>query len=1293
VARLIQAGTFVGPGEERTARYLEERLPEPWVVIATKELVNPSGSTREVDFIVIGQRTVFVIEEKFWWGTITGSEHSWVLNASASYPSPISQVAPLARRLAGILKTGVASLRDIRAHFVLPRVILSAENVDVRVNDPRVSTHVLTLIGCEEELEGTDASTETGDDALGRSREDIIGLLSGLQDRPAVPRLVGAYEVTEDLGISHGVRTLRARHDDGSDRFLRLIERPSTLLADRLATEKNRLMREYDALRKLADLGRTPHVDPWFEWNDGQFWVIPVHMPAGRTLTADRLGGGPATTLLRPVLKDAFAALGQVHDAGVLHREITPDNVYLSQSNRVTLSGMLIARISGEQTIAEDTTVEDAAIPYSPPELRAGIDMATDRSDVFSLAASSIYWLTGVIPASSGAESFPAEELFDALGSLGATAITSAMSADMESRPSAEDVASAISLPTKSVADTAGTLEVGSVIDNQYRIVRILGKGATAITYLAYDLMADEHVVLKTIQNPELREKLARVEFLVLRTLQHPNLPRVIDIRAPSEAFHIKLEYIRGTSLKDLGHSHVGDTAFLVRLGTEVLAALEYLHSMGYVHRDLSPGNVLIPDEDNARIRVIDFGVASALDDAITTVGTPRYRAPEIDRGSGWTHLADLYSVGVILYEVLTGQLPYVTRDGVADKQRVETPTDHDRAQFGGRLLDVLLRGCAPDPSSRFKSAAIFAKALIQATVETPPAPGLIRINPTVAALRRAYKNSLIGNADNRGLDTPFAEDTYLETRLDREVLPQILAKKFSLVILSGNPGDGKTAFLQRLAATLELALSVKRSGSSAGWRIESDSHVFEALYDASESHGDMSADVMLSHVLDPLAGESPGAPQYTGLIAVNDGRLIDFFERRGETHFPWLWSRIRAQLDGVEDQRDGILLIDLKQRSLVSAELTGSISDGILGQFVDEARWTICSDCEARNECPILFNARTFSDPSLSAVTRPALHELLSVVHLRRDRRPTIRDLRSALGYLITHDIDCTTVHSERSQGRSPAADADRLYFNAAFNGTGAPDLLLDEWVSLDPGAVPVPSLDRDVWFRRQRSTKVDGLLVDPTDRVYEPPLLGLELSPKDRVGQYKRRAYFEASAAHRDAGASARLPYQHLSAFREALQAVETTEIVPSLLRGLSRSDEVDLQPGDDRLAVRVSGTPDGEFVVVKLFGADEFALVRPSGHGQFVETLPDELVLQHTTGPSLSLTLDLFELLMRLRDGYTPGPTELGPLLEDLTVFKRQLLSRPSFEVLLLTGGEDSHRVTSRGGVLAREGHWQP
>lgn len=1306
MAKLVKDGDFVGPGEERTAAYLERCLPKSWVIICNKELVALDGSVREVDFVIIGKHVVFAIEEKNWSGPIHGNDNGWVSRSGESFASPLGQVEGIARRLAGLLRGKIPELRKrVSGHFVFGRVVLSHDDVQIFVHDTRVPNQVLHLAGCDEELKRFDR-LQPRDSSISPFRAKIVDALTGLPDRPKIPRRIGDYEVLEALPAAGPIRCLRAQHPDGSLRLLKLVMRPVTLDRVKREADENALLREYQALQRLAGSGRVPHVDPYFSWDQDQFWVFPIHPLDGCSLRADRTDAAPQEDRIWRVIKDAFTALNEIQEAKVIHRALSPDRISIRADGRIAFSDFIIARIQGELTVASQAAEIDPEDAYRAPECRVDPGLAEPASDVYSLAASLFFWITGYEPE-------PESDQFPSLASLRSDLrqnfqlllskiFDACLKEDERERPTAREVSTQIEQP-QDVPRSGGRrpesieIESGSIVEGQYRIIRKLGEGGTATTYLVEDEVVEELFVLKIIRNPELIAKLAHAEFRSLMYLSHPNLPRVFDIRPPECQFHLKLEYVRGSPLRDVVDQHCGRVPRCLGIGKQVLDALTYLGEKGLIHRDISPANILMPDEDTGHVTLIDFGLATSESDMSTVVGTPRYRAPEIERRGRWTPSCDLYSLGVVLFELLTGRLPYEVEEGVGRKGRPVTPSVDEERAYGSRLLKVLLKATESHPVQRFQNAAEFAEALHNSGVPEPKSgvQGNEVINPVVDSLRAAYRNSRIGNADNRGLDTEFARETYVPTHLDTHLLPRLLEGCYRLVILSGNPGDGKTAYLQRFRDALRELGGQTESEDASGWRIRFGDRTFAALYDASESHEGNSADGLVHKILEPVEGEDPPDDGYSAAIAVNDGRLLDFFERNGASRYPWLWNKLAPQLFESQSADSSVVLVDLKRRSVVGEDpLEASIFSRILEKFVEASRWAPCEGCAAREECPIRFNALSFRDPILGPVVRNQLHQLLLAVHLQRERRPTVRDLRSALAFLITHDLGCEDIHKERDAAKWPLADTSRIYSSAVFNRSGSPDLLLDDWGQLDPAVVASPRLDRFLYFNRTTEVAEEAY-AKPAERVH----LRIPIDPdgEDEWLRFmKRRYFFEAS---RDRELSHRwelprpttvFPYRHLSAFLDGLLGrSDYANLLKKLLEGISRADDVPRDASKGYLALRVTEATDEEMTIVKRFPSDEFRIRRSKFSGSFVESLADQFSLEHRSGsPALTVELDLFELLGRAAEGYLPGPEEQQAFMEELSSFKNQLLARPTQEVVILDGRGKLHQMRVRDGKIWHE-----
>jgi beta-lactam-binding protein with PASTA domain/predicted Ser/Thr protein kinase len=261
----------------------------------------------------------------------------------------------------------------------------------------------------------------------------------------------------------------------------------------------------------------------------------------------------------------------------------------------------------------------------------------------------------------------------------------------------------------------------GTVVDERYTLDRKIGSGGMADVWVAQDTELDREVAIKILhdrfaQDQEFVERFRR-EARSAAGLQHPNVVSIFDRGEFSDTYFIAMEYVDGPSLKDLVRGGMG-TQDAIDFTRQILAAARFAHRKGIVHRDLKPQNVLIDAE--GRARVADFGIARGEASDITqtgsVMGTAQYLSPEQAQGQETTARSDIYSIGVILYEALTGHVPFAGDSAVAValKQVSDTPRRPSaiNPQVPPALDAVVMRALAKDPERRFENADAFLKAL-----------------------------------------------------------------------------------------------------------------------------------------------------------------------------------------------------------------------------------------------------------------------------------------------------------------------------------------------------------------------------------------------------------------------------------------------------------------------------------------------------------------------------------------------------------------------------------------------------
>ncbi len=262
----------------------------------------------------------------------------------------------------------------------------------------------------------------------------------------------------------------------------------------------------------------------------------------------------------------------------------------------------------------------------------------------------------------------------------------------------------------------------------RYDLVRVLGKGAMGIVYEGRDPNLDRHVAIKTVKVENLSEEAAaeyearfRTEARSAARLQHPNIVSVYDSDRDGDIAFLVMEYIQGDDLKhhlDKGVRYSLEQS--LKMIRDLLSALDYAHRQGIVHRDIKPANLLI--EPGGRVKLTDFGVARMQDsgDATRTqgtmVGTLKYMSPEQVQGQKIDARADLFSVGVVLYQLLTDKRPFDGENDFSIIHQIIGHTPPPPSSFNARLppaIDaVVARALAKNRDDRFASARDFAAAL-----------------------------------------------------------------------------------------------------------------------------------------------------------------------------------------------------------------------------------------------------------------------------------------------------------------------------------------------------------------------------------------------------------------------------------------------------------------------------------------------------------------------------------------------------------------------------------------------------
>jgi len=276
-------------------------------------------------------------------------------------------------------------------------------------------------------------------------------------------------------------------------------------------------------------------------------------------------------------------------------------------------------------------------------------------------------------------------------------------------------------------------------IIEHYGILRRLGAGGIGEVYLASDLILDRQVAIKVLRPESLRDEASRARFLrearAVATLNHTGIATIYEAGDASGLPYLVMEYVRGRTLHDVLAAGPLDEPLLLNYARQITAALAHAHDRGIVHRDIKSANMLVTPE--GVIKLLDFGLARILrptDDTVTALtapgawlGTLQYAAPESLAGSPVDHRGDLYSLGVVLYEMAAGTVPYRELSGAALVSAVlrgdAPPLSRHRATVSPALANLIERAMAVRPDHRFQTAAELLAALHGLAAQSAPSP------------------------------------------------------------------------------------------------------------------------------------------------------------------------------------------------------------------------------------------------------------------------------------------------------------------------------------------------------------------------------------------------------------------------------------------------------------------------------------------------------------------------------------------------------------------------------------------
>ncbi len=1255
-----------------------------WIFLTNIPLsFQAQGYSDEIDLLLISPVGVTVIEVKHWDTTFL-KERSHIVEAEAE------KLNSKVKRVAGKLK------KSFDVGFIQGRFLLTKTETKL-YNPPR---NMFRGISCYSLADW----------------KEILDLDKAYKfDEQIVNSICRELEPKTKIALSGDIRTfagltnleLLSRKDDHFHRVYKGIhitrrDRVILHLYD-LSAEKNsedRARREYDTIQRLQKSKYLPRILDSFQFASeypGELCFYSLVDPMTPSLFEKARDNNWSKEQRFIAAANCSLALDTLHkpedsaDAAIIHRNLTAQNIRIRQDGFPVFTELYVAKLPDAATISPTAIESIVDINSVAPEIRTGgISIADSRSDIYSLCFSLADIFQGNTKADTDALKILQKGLVDNPEERISLPELASCFKDLESSYTYLNIEDSHS---EAGNKTASCLEEDSIItfkDNSYKIVNRLGAGGIGKTYKVIHINKDGSqeyeyglFVAKVIED---KQEAAYALNAYRKARPHisnqPHLAAIHEIAHDDDwrprTFSALMRWVPGIPLSDLigvvalHAEELGEAPYekLVLGWLEYITdALSSLHRANLVHGDVTPKNIIISGGD---VTLIDY-------DAVLEAGSkPRvdtalYSSPSIQKNKVINPSDDIYALATTFFHVLYDQEPF--RFGADFDKSRGLNLDCIENEELPLIIRFLQQATHHDPEQRFRngmeahrylqnlSCPEIYKENIQSFSFQDEKDGQRQpyVIPRLLDILFSYPGSLKGNRETRGLDTEFAMATYVETALDQILYDEIMDRKVSLVILFGNAGDGKTAFLQHLA--MKLGLPTQKSSERLWDHTLPNGIRIKANLDGSAAYQGQSATELLNEFFESFHQCNP-PDNIVHLIAINSGPLLKWIE--DYDHETLLTEQLKAVLDGDHSQFDPrFRLFDLNNRSLVGGidfetkKITTDFVDMLLAKFLgdeSEQLWEKCMLCTSAGRCSAFESVTLLRDLEKGPIVRERFYEALQAVHQRGEIHITARELRAATSYIFFGQYSCEDLHEnpELTGGH---------YYDRAFDplSLGRQGDLLRELVYLDPALDAHPKIDRYLLGHGESIGK----------RAEQYPTLGLENA--------RRRAYFEweKDVMSRISGDSSliRLSHgSHLESFRclPLMDESEHNKLMRDLCKGIASLEQL---PGlafeGDAVPIKIiPRTPTESALWVKKpflqFSLQPLLPIQQKGF----ETLHThiELTYKYKDGREehLRMGAELFYILLELKDGMQLSDAASEDIFANLAIFTQRLAQEDSREL---------------------------
>jgi serine/threonine protein kinase len=1366
MAKIIKPPYFesvVNAGEKRLLDYLEVNLPDSYYLVPNVEIAstNPRNNRTqywEYDLIVVAPHAIYNIENKDWKGRIEGDDNYWYVN-DKQRNNPLRTNRQKTAIIASKLKENKDSWGKA---WVQNMVTLSFQNSYA----PQLWQEAgkLTFQLNEKLIEYITDPYQVGkikDDIID-IQKDIVEFLIGNQSKkaPDDKREVEGYEIIEILQQESNFTEYLVKPKGVTSSIRKRVKefslQVSGLSPEELRTREEAIKNQYKALHKIKAKPFILNVEFKIDEENHLFYEISDFLDEN-SLRAEARSKTFTFQEKIGILRNVMAALKEAHKENIYHRDINPDNIYLSSGYAYLGNfGKSYFTDHNEQGYTVMATINEMnATPYHPLELTVGD--ASRSSDIYSLGVL-IYWLF------TGEEPFKTPYELDKLGGqipedklpshnnqalpkwLDDLCLKTVLTDELKRIDNIEELEQFINdsikeTQTEPQPTKSNTPQIHHQDDHDlkegdrvgaYVIHEILGKGGYSKVFKVKHSLQDKYFTMKLFHE-SVNVQSVKDEYSALKDLNHHNIVKFVwnDIATTGQFFTV-MEYLDGENLSMYTRTDARLPVYRIyQSARDILSALVSMQNMPQpiLHRDIKPQNIVWDNQE--RFVLIDFNVASFVADNKDFVGTNPYLAPDLITDNykvNWDKSADTFALGITLYELVCKQYPWGAVK-IPKMSAAPTPAKELEPRISDALNAFLMKAISTNSKDRFSSAqemldaleAIGEEGILESKKENEaPSVEIEKQDDFVKYINSIYSQSKHGNSGTRANfnSSVYDELTYTPTKLDNHLIPAILDGKFKLLIITGNAGDGKTAFIRKIEEDKNIS-QLERYGHKNGARFKINGVNFESNYDGSQDEDDRINNDVLESFFQPFEEiENYNNAKEGRIIAINEGRLVEFLKTT-EKH-KTLYANIEEYFynEGHHELPEGLMIINLNLRSVAAqSESEPSLFRQQVKALTQKKLWNKCDGCSLANQCFIKYNVDSFNDTATGEEVITRMEWLLRTASLKRELHITMRDLRSFIAYTLTRDHDCGDIEGLYQQNLlTPEHYWQYYYFNITnpfVEDTGNQDRLIKLLRETDIGEVSIPDLDRDLFFGKHQSkhylefAEREITLLEVFNSIERiKPSYEQDDSEITRIKNiqknFVRHQYFEGKAELlsiqngyvKDNGEEEtlqlpsyllRLPYHSVFKFVKVLEEGDTdNHTKSSISRAISLNEGCD-NPGIDQNYLVLSSTEvrDPFSKSFRLFALNDFELfVNRTDHlVKYLEYEPDSLTFRHKEQKHIKLTisLDLYEMLYFIQQGFSPSLNDLRGKFVELIIFKNLLENLNYKEVVVTKDNMEFFRIS--------------